>query len=72
MNSRERVVMTLNHKEPDIVPIDLTSTTVTSITYPAYENLRHHVGMDPAPHCTITPKYEPLGFSKGRGLLRRF
>ncbi|NQT48608.1 MAG: hypothetical protein HQ578_06495 [Chloroflexi bacterium] len=45
MNSRERVLMALDHKEPDKVPIDLASTSVTSITYIAYEKLRKHLGM---------------------------
>lgn len=54
MNSRERVVMALNHKEPDRVPIDLASTTVTSITYPAYETLRQYLGMEPDPHFTMS------------------
>jgi len=31
MNSRERILMALNHKEPDRVPFDLASTHVTSI-----------------------------------------
>ncbi len=36
MNSRERIQITLNHKEPDRVPYDLSGTTVTSITRNAY------------------------------------
>lgn len=47
MNPRERVITTLNHKEPDHVPVDLAATTVTSITYPAYQNLRDYLGLAP-------------------------
>jgi uroporphyrinogen decarboxylase len=38
MNSRERVVTALNHKEPDRVPLDIAGTIVSSITSKAYEN----------------------------------
>ena len=40
MNSRERVIETINHREPDRVPIDLGGTQVTSISALAYQNLR--------------------------------
>jgi uroporphyrinogen decarboxylase len=45
MNSRERILTALNHKEPDRVPFDLGSTQVTGIAVIAYENLRHHLGL---------------------------
>ncbi|MHC4645689.1 MAG: uroporphyrinogen decarboxylase family protein [Planctomycetota bacterium] len=45
MNSRERVMCTLNHKEPDQVPLDIGGTIVTSITSKAYMNLREYLGM---------------------------
>ena len=41
MNSRERVLMALNHKEPDKVPYDLGGTVVTGIHVQAYKNLRN-------------------------------
>lgn len=44
MNSRERIIATLNHKEPDKVPIDLNATNCTSLTKIAYENLRRYLG----------------------------
>ena len=47
MNSRQRVLTALNHKEPDQVPIDLAATTVTSITYPAYQALRQYLCLPP-------------------------
>jgi len=46
MTSRERVLKTLNHQEPDRVPYDLTSTLVTGIHYKAYEKLRNYLGME--------------------------
>lgn len=45
MNSRERVWLALNHREPDRVPIDLGATIVSSIVRPSYIALRKHLGM---------------------------
>lgn len=45
MNSRERVTQALNHKEPDRIPIDLGGTIITSITKPAYLDLKQHLGL---------------------------
>jgi uroporphyrinogen decarboxylase len=44
----------INHKEPDKVPVDLSSTIVTAPTRIAYENLREYLGMapDPAPNIS--------------------
>lgn len=54
MNSRERVLTALNHKIPDMVPIDLAATTVTSISIPAYGKLREYLGMEPDPDPRIS------------------
>jgi uroporphyrinogen decarboxylase len=40
MNSRERVLAALNHREGDRVPFDLGGTVVTGIHHKAYTNLR--------------------------------
>ncbi len=45
MNSRERVALALSHKEPDRIPIDLGGTIVSSITGPAYIELRRYLGL---------------------------
>ena len=44
MNSRERILTTLKHKEPDRIPFDLGSTKVTGITKNAYINLVNFLG----------------------------
>lgn len=44
MNSRDRVHLSLNHKEPDRVPFDLGGTVVTGIHARAYANLRSYLG----------------------------
>jgi uroporphyrinogen decarboxylase len=45
MNSRERVILALNHQEPDRVPLDLGGTVVTSIAIPTYAALRERLGL---------------------------
>lgn len=45
MTPRERVIRVLNHQEADMVPMDLSSTKVTSITKEAYGNLEKYLGV---------------------------
>jgi uroporphyrinogen decarboxylase len=45
MNSRERTLLSLNHKEPDRVPFDMGGTVVTGIGVKAYRNLRKYLGL---------------------------
>ncbi len=44
MQPRERVMLALNHREPDRVPIDLGGTLVSSIARLAYVDLMNHLG----------------------------
>ena len=45
MNSRERVMTTLSHIEPDKVPIDI-GDNVTGIHITAYRNLIDYLGIE--------------------------
>jgi uroporphyrinogen decarboxylase len=45
MNSRERVTLALNHKEPDRIPIDLGGSICSSIHRKAYVDLKNYLGM---------------------------
>jgi uroporphyrinogen decarboxylase len=45
MNSRERILTALNHREPDRVPFDLGACQVTGIHVVAYQNLRKALGL---------------------------
>lgn len=45
MNSRERVRLALDHKEPDRIPFDLGGTVLTSMHHNAYRNLRKALGL---------------------------
>lgn len=44
MNSRERLITTLNHKEPDRVPVDLGSS-VSGIAVISYNKLKKRLGV---------------------------
>jgi uroporphyrinogen decarboxylase len=48
MTPRERLAITLAHREPDRVPIDFGGTTLTSINVNAYRALREHLGLEAA------------------------
>lgn len=72
MNSRERIQITLAHREPDRIPYDLAGTTVTAITRNAYlramqmRGLSTKIGddeIDPIQQI-ITPIEENLVFLK--------
>jgi uroporphyrinogen decarboxylase len=47
MYSRQRLLTTLNHQEPDRIPFDLGSTQVTGIHVIAYRRLRQAMGLPP-------------------------
>lgn len=49
MTSRERVLLTLNHQEPDRVPVDLGSTGVSGIMVGPYAALRRALGVNGEP-----------------------
>ncbi len=44
MNSRERILAAINHKQPDRVPIDLGATPSSGISVVAYQNLIKYLG----------------------------
>jgi len=44
MNSRDRVLSAINHKDPDRVPIDLGGSPSSGISVVAYQNLIKHLG----------------------------
>ncbi len=45
MNSRDRCLTSLHHREPDRVPFDLGGSAQTGIHLTAYVNLRRHLGL---------------------------
>lgn len=59
MDSRERVLTTLNHKEPDRIPFDMGGTVVTGIQAKAYRRLRQYLGL-PEIEVTIIDMLQQL------------
>jgi uroporphyrinogen decarboxylase len=49
MNSRERILAAINHKQPDKVPVDLSSTGSSGISAIAYDNLVKYLGKEHLP-----------------------
>ena len=45
LRHRERVLTSLNHEQPDRVPLDFGGIGPTDIVVPAYENLKKYVGL---------------------------
>lgn len=60
MNSKERVITSLNHQQPDRIAVDFGATPVTGIHVLAIENLRKHYGLEQKPIRVIEP-YQMLG-----------
>lgn len=60
MTSRERIIKTLNHEQPDRVPIDFGGSTVTGIAAGALDRLRKAIGLEYRPVKVIEP-FQVLG-----------
>ncbi len=60
MTSRERVLASLNHRQPDAVPVDFGATAVTGIHMLAVAALRDHFGLEKRPVKIYEP-YQMLG-----------
>lgn len=45
MTSRERILQSVNHRQPDRVPLDLGATPSSGISAVAYNRLKKHLGM---------------------------
>ena len=45
MTSRERVLTSINHRQPDRVPLDLGATPSSGISAIAYNRLKEHMGI---------------------------
>lgn len=62
MNSRERIQLALNHKEPDSIPLDLGGSAVTGIHVSTVYKLRQALGLDkPGIPVKVTEPYQMLG-----------
>lgn len=70
MNSRERVIAAIEHREPDRVPLDLGATPSSGISAIAYGKLKSHLGMT-AGHTRIYDVVQQLAQPEN-SLLDRF
>ncbi len=60
VNSRERFLLTVNHRQPDRMVVDFGSTSVTGIHALAVENLRRYYGLPHRPVRILEP-HQMLG-----------
>lgn len=60
MTSKERVLTAINHREPDMIPVDFGATPVTGIHVLAVERLREYYGLEKRP-VKVTEPYQMLG-----------
>ena len=70
MNHRERLLASLNHKEPDRVPLDIGATLITGISRQAYIRLLDYLGM-PAEEVPFFDIVQQLA-APSEAFLRRF
>ena len=62
MNSRERVHLALNHREPDRVPLDLGASPVTGMHVSSVYKLRQALGLDsPGTPVKVIEPFQMLG-----------
>ena len=60
MTSKERIRASIEHRQPDRLPIDFGSSFITGIHCSVVEALRRHYGLDPHPVKVCEP-YQMLG-----------
>ena len=60
MNSKTRILTTLDHRIPDRIPTDFGATPVTGIHVLAIENLRNYFGLEKRP-VKVNEPYQMLG-----------
>jgi hypothetical protein len=62
MNSYQRVQITLNHKQPDCIPLDLGASAVTGMSVASVYILRQAMHLDPpGTPVKVTEPYQMLG-----------
>jgi uroporphyrinogen-III decarboxylase len=60
MSSKENLLITLNHQQPDRLVVDFGATPVTGIHARVVEQLRDHFGLEKKP-VTVSEPYQMLG-----------
>jgi len=70
MNSRQRILAAIEHREPDKVPVDFGSNPASAISAVAYNNLKKHLGITTG-HTRIYDVVQQLARLEGE-ILDRF
>jgi uroporphyrinogen decarboxylase len=70
MNSRQRLITSLQHKEPDRIPLDLDSMAASGIAGMAYNSLVNHLDI-PSTETRLWDPYQLLAIPESH-LLRHF
>jgi hypothetical protein len=60
MTSKERIRSAIEHREPDQIPVDFGSSSITGIHCSVVEGLRDHYGLEKRPVKIVEP-YQMLG-----------
>jgi uroporphyrinogen decarboxylase len=53
MNSRERILSAINHKQPDRIPVDIGATPSSGLSLVAYSNLIKYLGLNIKNHVYV-------------------
>jgi uroporphyrinogen decarboxylase len=69
LTHRERVLLTLNHQEPDRVPIDLGGTSLTQIHPDVYGEMLHRLGLQEDKDASSTKAALSMLIAPGEKLL---
>ncbi len=64
MIPRERVLMALNHEEPDRVPLFIGTSGATTVLAPGYAKLRDHLGVQGGPLRWISKTMQYVGMDE--------
>ncbi len=64
MIPRERVLMALNHEEPDRVPLFIGTSGATTVLAPGYAKLRGHLGVQGGPLRWISKTMQYVGMDE--------
>ena len=53
MTSRQRILASIRHEEPDRVPVDMGATPSSGISAIAYHNLKTYLGIGRGPYARL-------------------
>ena len=60
MTSRERVLATLNHEEPDRIPVDIGSTITTTMVLAGYKRFKNYLDISDSPDILVSRMFQAV------------